>query len=110
MRALDVQASAVEAGTLVLDLPAEFHVKQMDRPEHLAQLEALIDEVSGSHWKVRVRLADRSEASRGDAEVENEADAASPSDGVVPSDGGGVPLRDDPMVKKTVKLFRGRIL
>ena len=82
-------------GQILLKLSTDFHFKQMSERRRLEKLEGLIAEISGQVWKVQPLLqkkaAKASESGHNDRQT-------------------GQSLKDDPRVKKSLELFRGRLL
>lgn len=84
-----------EHGVIQLAFNSEFPYRQMSGARRVQMLEELIREVSGAPWRVR-------------PELHKAADNL--GDGAGMKKDGEPPLRENPLVKKSVELFRGRIV
>jgi DNA polymerase-3 subunit gamma/tau len=92
----DVAIAPAGPRTVELRFASAFHLRQMGGGKRVQRLEEHLKEVTGTPWKVRLRLA----GARPDAAAGARADAGPERPR----------LRDDPLVKKTQELFRGKIL
>ena len=106
-------------------LSAEFHLKQLREPRRLQAFEALVREVTGEPWVVALeldpQLASAPEDSGGNGNGNGDsgggprppaasADPAPSNSAAASRFGSKPPELDDPLVKKSVELFRGRIV
>jgi hypothetical protein len=87
-----------ERGVVQICFQSDFPFRQMSGSRRLQILEQLIHEVSGSPWKVRTELQKHSESAPGSPPPAGARNGGDPS------------LRDNPLVKKSLELFRGRIV
>jgi len=95
-----------EAGRFTLAVDSDFHYKQLRETRRAQQFEALVGEVTGAPWRMNLEL-----------------EAAPPGQGTAPAKTGGqspraaggrgaagAELREEPVVKKTIDLFKGKIV
>jgi hypothetical protein len=101
-----------EAGRFVVVLDSEFNYKQLRDQRLFADFEALVGEVTGSPWRMNLELEAAAPPGPGVApgRTGGPAGRAGGGRGGSGNGGGGAELRDDPLVKKTVDVFKGKIV
>jgi DNA polymerase III subunit gamma/tau len=96
------------AGTFTVLLESEFNLKQLRDAQRVRDFETLVREVTGSPWRVVFELEPLPEG--GVPGSEGRGPAAAPPGAKPPAGRNGPALRDDPLVKKSLDLFKGKIV
>ncbi|HEX4667540.1 MAG TPA: DNA polymerase III subunit gamma/tau [Chthoniobacterales bacterium] len=95
-----------EGGTVLLGFPPDQKtvMESLARPANRSFLEALLKEVSGSDWKVKLSLEEGlpPAAPAEDIEAESAATRPTPDDSIES-------FKNDPLIKEALELFKGEI-
>lgn len=103
---------ASEPGTFTLLVDSEFHLRQLREPHRTQNIQTLVSEVTGARWRMRLDL-DASGGKIGDPPPPAPGGAPAQRHPSRPSEerstNGGA-IREDPVVKKSIDLFKGKII
>ncbi len=103
---------ASEPGTFSLLVDSEFHLRQLREPHRSQNIQSLVSEVTGASWRMRLDL-DPSGGKSGGPPPSKSPGMPAQSHSNRPSEerstNGGA-IREDPVVKKSLDLFKGKIV